>query len=109
MKEVFFAKIREKSSIYRAYRVDPEFMGEPIDVEEFIINSINLLLLDTAMKNPPADMLSNGVVALKILIDRLGIHDCCIIRVAPEYGYIPMLFYTGKDEENEEQRSAEVN
>ena len=108
MKEVFFARIREKSSIYREYS-EAEFAGVPMAEEEFVINSINQLLLDTAQKNPTAEMLQHGFIALEILIDRLGIHDCCIIRVAPEHGYIPMLWYTGKDEKNEEQRSAEVN
>lgn len=97
MKEVFFARLREKSPTYKEYS-EAEFAGVPMDEEEFVINSINLLLLDTAEKNPPADMLQHGIVALKILRDRLGINDCCIIRVAPEYGYIPMLWYTGKDE-----------
>ena len=108
MKEVFFARLREKSPIYKEYS-EAEFAGVPMDEEEFVINSINLLLLDTAQKNPTAEMLQQGAIALNIMIDSLGIHDCCIIRVAPEHGYIPMLWYAGKDEKNEEQRSAEVN
>ena len=101
MKEVLFARLRENSTIYKEYS-EAEFNGVPMDEEEFIINSINLVLLDMAQKNPDPETLRHGIVALKILIDRLGIHDCCIIRIAPHFGWLPMLYYTGKDIDNEE-------
>lgn len=62
--------------------------------QEKLIDTLNLLLCHTTQES-----MMDTIVGLKIVLERLGLLDCCIIWIDTNSDYKARLYYTGKEED----------
>jgi hypothetical protein len=93
-------KTKETCKLVRnIYKKEKGFDTKTMSDEEFIVNTINLLLCHLDQ----TDMVDT-IVGLKLVTERLGIDKCCIIWVDTDTftenrNYKVRLFYTGEEQD----------
>lgn len=85
--------------VKNVYKKEKGFNSKPMSDEEFVVNTINLLLCHLDQ----TDMVDT-IVGLKIVTERLGIDKYCIIWVDTDTftykgNYKVRLFYTGEEQD----------